>query len=163
MMSISTLGAPLPHDDAEPGMLARARDSIWNRWHAAREAPRALGAAHHELDVALIGTVGYYVDAHARGRPIVLLHDLYPGASAYDVAPLNITVAALPSNGTVTLADGSREKIGKIVNQRMAVEVMSCDPELTRHPKFDRPLVCRSLQSDLREKSRLPRPAWSSP
>jgi recombination protein RecA len=34
------------------------------------------------------------------------------------------------SYGTrVTLADGSQEKIGKIVNQRMAVEVLSYDPE----------------------------------
>jgi recombination protein RecA len=30
----------------------------------------------------------------------------------------------------VTLADGSRERIGKIVNQRMPVEVLSYDPEL---------------------------------
>jgi recombination protein RecA len=30
----------------------------------------------------------------------------------------------------VTLADGSQEKIGKIVNQRMPVEVLSYDPEL---------------------------------
>jgi recombination protein RecA len=35
------------------------------------------------------------------------------------------------SYGTrVTLADGSQEKIGKIVNQRMDVEVLSYDPEL---------------------------------
>ena len=35
------------------------------------------------------------------------------------------------SYGTrVTLADGSQEKIGKIVNQRMPVEVLSYDPEL---------------------------------
>src|SRR5207245_3136774 len=34
------------------------------------------------------------------------------------------------SYGTrVTLADGSQEKIGKIVNQRMPVEVLSYDPE----------------------------------
>ncbi|MDP9241337.1 MAG: intein-containing recombinase RecA [Actinomycetota bacterium] len=37
------------------------------------------------------------------------------------------------SYGTrVTLADGSQEKIGKIVNQRLPVEVMSYDPELGR-------------------------------
>ena len=30
----------------------------------------------------------------------------------------------------VTLADGSRERIGKVVNQRMPVEVLSYDPEL---------------------------------
>jgi len=35
------------------------------------------------------------------------------------------------SYGTrVTLADGTQEKIGKIVNQRMAVEVLSYDPDL---------------------------------
>jgi len=32
----------------------------------------------------------------------------------------------------VTLADGTQEKIGKIVNQRMPVEVLSYDPELGR-------------------------------
>ena len=32
----------------------------------------------------------------------------------------------------VTLADGTREKIGKIVNQKMQVEVLSYDPELGR-------------------------------
>ena len=35
------------------------------------------------------------------------------------------------SYGTrITLADGTQEKIGKIVNQRMPVEVLSYDPEL---------------------------------
>jgi recombination protein RecA len=33
---------------------------------------------------------------------------------------------------TVMLADGSSEKIGKIVNQRMPVEVLSCDPATGR-------------------------------
>src|SRR6201981_2624695 len=32
----------------------------------------------------------------------------------------------------VTLADGTQEKIGKIVNQRMGVEVLSYDPETDR-------------------------------
>ncbi len=37
------------------------------------------------------------------------------------------------SYGTrVTLADGSQEKIGKIVNQRLPVEVLSYDPDLAR-------------------------------
>ena len=37
------------------------------------------------------------------------------------------------SYGTrVTLADGSQEKIGKIVNQKLPVEVLSYDPELRR-------------------------------
>ena len=32
----------------------------------------------------------------------------------------------------VTLADGTQEKIGKIVNQRLPVEVLSYDPKLDR-------------------------------
>ena len=35
-------------------------------------------------------------------------------------------------NTRVTLADGTQEKIGKIVNQKMAVEVLSYDPESDR-------------------------------
>ena len=47
------------------------------------------------------------------------------------------------SYGTrVTLADGTQEKIGKIVNQKMPVEVLSYDPETDRIvPKQDRQLV----------------------
>ena len=47
------------------------------------------------------------------------------------------------SYGTrVTLADGSQEKIGKIVNQRMAVEVLSYDPVTWQdRPAQDRQLV----------------------
>ena len=42
----------------------------------------------------------------------------------------------------VTLADGTQEKIGKIVNQRMDVEVLSYDPETDRVvPRTDRQLV----------------------
>ena len=57
------------------------------------------------------------------------------------------------SYGTrVTLADGSQEKIGKIVNQKMDVEVLSYDPELGRIvPKkivnwFDNGVTDRFLQ-----------------
>ena len=34
-----------------------------------------------------------------------------------------------PDSTSVTLADGTQEKIGKIVNQKMDVEVLSYDPE----------------------------------
>lgn len=68
---------------------ARAIDRVWERVLDVRdEAPRALDAAHHELEVEGIGRIGYYVDAHARGRPIVLLHGIHAAASAYDVRPL---------------------------------------------------------------------------
>jgi pimeloyl-ACP methyl ester carboxylesterase len=83
---------PLPYDppardhgaDTKLGRIG----TFWHRMTHAREAPRALDAAHRDLDVALVGRIGYYVDAHTRGRPIVLLHDVHVGASAYDVAPL---------------------------------------------------------------------------
>lgn len=58
------------------------------RSRAASESPRALDAAHHTLDIALIGRLGYYVDAHASGRPIVLLHGVHAAASAFDMRPL---------------------------------------------------------------------------
>ncbi|UJR84430.1 alpha/beta fold hydrolase [Sandaracinus amylolyticus] len=67
--------------------LARV-EQVWHRVLGTREAPRALDAAHHDLDIALIGRLGYYVDAHAKGRPIVLLHGIHAAASAYDVKPL---------------------------------------------------------------------------
>ena len=41
----------------------------------------------------------------------------------------------------VTLADGTQEKIGKIVNQRMDVEVLSYDPDRRDRPAPDRELV----------------------
>ena len=41
----------------------------------------------------------------------------------------------------VTLADGTQEKIGKIVNQRMDVEVLSYNPETDRIEPADRQLV----------------------
>lgn len=68
---------------------ARAVNRVWERvLDVQHEAPRALDAAHHEVDVEGIGPIGYYVDAHARGRPIVLLHGVHAAASAFDVKPL---------------------------------------------------------------------------
>lgn len=74
---------------AQSGAYASRRScSAWQRVLGVREAPRALDAAHHDLDITLIGRVGYYVDAHTRGRPIVLVHAIHPAASAFDVKPL---------------------------------------------------------------------------
>ena len=42
-------------------------------------------------------------------------------------------------NTRVTLADGTQEKIGKIVNQRLDVEVLSYDPEPTRSSRGGSP------------------------
>ena len=43
---------------------------------------------------------------------------------------IGVIYGCLSYSTRVTLADGSQEKIGKIVNQRMPVEVLSYDPEL---------------------------------
>jgi recombination protein RecA len=43
---------------------------------------------------------------------------------------IGVMFGCLSGNTLVTLADGSKEKIGKIVNQRMPLEVLSYDPEL---------------------------------
>ncbi len=43
---------------------------------------------------------------------------------------IGVMFGCLDYGTRVTLADGTQEKIGKIVNQKMAVEVMSYDPEL---------------------------------
>jgi recombination protein RecA len=42
---------------------------------------------------------------------------------------VGVMFGCMSSNTRVTLADGSQEKIGKIVNQRLPVEVLSYDPE----------------------------------
>ncbi len=45
---------------------------------------------------------------------------------------IGVMFGCLTYNTRVTLADGSQEKIGKIVNQKLAVEVLSYDPEVGR-------------------------------
>ncbi len=45
---------------------------------------------------------------------------------------IGVMFGCMSYNTRVTLADGSQEKIGKIVNQRLDVEVMSYDPDTDR-------------------------------
>ncbi|HEY9351234.1 MAG TPA: recombinase RecA, partial [Acidothermales bacterium] len=45
---------------------------------------------------------------------------------------VGVMFGCLSYSTRVTLADGSQEKIGKIVNQRLPVEVLSYDPDLAR-------------------------------
>ena len=42
---------------------------------------------------------------------------------------VGVMFGCMSASTRVTLADGTQEKIGKIVNQRMDVEVLSYDPE----------------------------------
>ncbi len=55
---------------------------------------------------------------------------------------IGVMFGCLSYSTRVTLADGTQEKIGKIVNQRMPVEVLSYDPDLGRgRPEEGRQLV----------------------
>ena len=55
---------------------------------------------------------------------------------------IGVMFGCLSYDTRVTLADGTQEKIGKIVNQKLPVEVLSYDPELGKVvPKKDRQLV----------------------
>lgn len=48
----------------------------------------AVDAPRRTLNLADVGTVSYYVDDEAQGRPIVLVHSINAGASAYEMRPL---------------------------------------------------------------------------
>lgn len=85
--TLSTTSARSAHQHGEQ-RLAQRVDGAWQRVLGSRVAPRALDAAHHDLEIALIGRMGYYVDAHATGRPLVLIHGVHASASAFDVKPL---------------------------------------------------------------------------
>ena len=50
--------------------------------------PQALDAGRHEIATADAGTISYYADTGAEGRPLVLLHGIHAAASAYDMRPL---------------------------------------------------------------------------
>lgn len=48
----------------------------------------ALDADRHEIATSDAGTISYYADTSASGRPLVLLHGIHAAASAYDMRPL---------------------------------------------------------------------------
>ncbi len=49
---------------------------------------KALGAAREELETERAGRLGYYVDATASGRPLVLVHSVNAAPSAFEMKPL---------------------------------------------------------------------------
>ena len=65
--------------------------------------------------------------AQAHRQPQQVAHDLHLHQPA--AGEDRCDVRCLSWDSQVLLADGSKEKIGKIVNQRMPVEVLSYDPE----------------------------------
>jgi pimeloyl-ACP methyl ester carboxylesterase len=48
----------------------------------------AIDAERHEIATADAGTISYYADTRAEGRPLVLLHGIHAAASSYDMRPL---------------------------------------------------------------------------
>lgn len=75
--------------------------------------PPALDADSREMDVPGVGTVNYYVDDTAGGRPLVLLHSVNAAPSAREMAPLfahyrrqrTVYAPELPGFGRSTRAD----------------------------------------------------------
>ncbi|MET0286126.1 MAG: alpha/beta hydrolase [Polyangiales bacterium] len=50
--------------------------------------PSAIDAPRHEIQTSDAGTIAYYADTSARGRPLVLLHGVHAAASSYEMKPL---------------------------------------------------------------------------
>jgi len=48
----------------------------------------AIDAPRHEIATSDAGTISYYADTRAGGRPLVLLHGIHAAASAYEMRPL---------------------------------------------------------------------------
>jgi pimeloyl-ACP methyl ester carboxylesterase len=55
-----------------------------------RELPLspAIDADRHQIATSDAGTISYYADTSASGRPLVLLHGVHAAASSYDMKPL---------------------------------------------------------------------------
>ncbi|MCA9660371.1 MAG: alpha/beta fold hydrolase [Myxococcales bacterium] len=77
----ANLGAPLL--TAAAGWIAYSRLAIDHEV----ALPPAL-AAEHDTFSSVAGKLGYYVDRHAAGRPLVLLHSVNAAASAFEMRPL---------------------------------------------------------------------------
>ncbi len=50
--------------------------------------PDAMNAPRGALDLPGFGTLSYYADTHAPGRPLLLLHSVNAAASAYEMQPI---------------------------------------------------------------------------
>jgi len=68
---------------------SRGDDSLSSRLfdRTSRPLHPALAASRHDL-VTADGTLSYYADLKASGRPLVLLHGVHAAASAYEMRPL---------------------------------------------------------------------------
>ncbi len=62
----------------------------WSRWGVDHEAhlPAAIDAERREIQSPIAGRIAYYADDTGRERPLVLIHSVNAGASAYEMRPL---------------------------------------------------------------------------
>lgn len=62
----------------------------WSRWAVDHEAhlPAAIDAVRREFHSPVAGRVAYYADDAGRERPLVLIHSINAGASAYEMRPI---------------------------------------------------------------------------
>src|SRR6266536_3575471 len=118
--------------------------------HIIAEAQKAGGIAvfidaEHALDPTYSRVLGVNIDELLVSQPdngeqALEISDMMVRSGAVDIIVIDSVAALLPRaeiggmvgcfhyDTRVTLADGSQEKIGKIVNQRLPVEVLSYDP-----------------------------------
>lgn len=71
---------------AESGSGAQVIERLFGR----RSAPlgAAIDAPRHQIATADAGTISYYADTSASGRPLVLLHGIHAAGSSYEMRPL---------------------------------------------------------------------------
>ncbi len=62
----------------------------WSRWGVEHDThlPPAIDAERRELQSPIAGRIAYYADDIGRERPLVLIHSINAGASAYEMRPL---------------------------------------------------------------------------
>ena len=62
----------------------------WSRWGVDHDThlPPAIDAERRELQSPVAGRVAYYADGAGNDRPLVLIHSVNAGASAYEMRPL---------------------------------------------------------------------------
>jgi pimeloyl-ACP methyl ester carboxylesterase len=85
---LGTMFSPLRLATLVAGPIAAAKIHSHYFVDHAVPLPSALDAERSELDTKDAGTLNYYSDTTAKGRPLVLVHGIHAAASAFDVKPL---------------------------------------------------------------------------
>lgn len=88
MTIAAQLSSALEH--LQQGWLGQTGAQALDRMLTSRKVPlaSAIDAPRHEIATADAGTLSYYADTQATGRPLVLLHGVHAAASSYEMRPL---------------------------------------------------------------------------